>query len=405
MVAIALLSQTCAVGMTYGLYGTITSTVQTEFHTSRTLASSGMSVLLLGQALSAPFIGDLLRRVPVKSILVMGALCCAVGYSFLLLTKDIYVFLAIFFLVLGPAYCMLGQITGSTLVSNWFVSGRGRALGISNMPIGLFIFPPLSALVLIHYDMHGVFIAAIILALSVIPLLLRAVSKPSDIGQQPRGERDHQSADATMAASIALPALARKKILGAPTFWVIILGNGVFVAAGVAMAISVIPLAQSRGINLPTATIAASAYGVGAALGAPCWGWVIDRLGPSLTFVALALVEAVFWTGLLYAGHNVVFMTAAAGSIGFCSGGAALPLLMATLSMWLGRASFSRAAGLIYFFKLPFTFGAPILTGYLYDRTGNYQSSIIVYVVVLPLVAILFSCFKIKPYPGLGNEM
>jgi MFS family permease len=404
MVTIALLSQTCAVGMTYGLYGTITSTIQTEFQTSRTLASSGMSVLLLGQALSAPFIGDLLHRMSVRSILVMGTLCCAVGYSFLLLAKDIYVFLAIFFLILGPGYCMLGQITGSTLVSNWFVSSRGRALGISNMPVGLFIFPPLSALVLTHYHMHGVFTAAIILALSVIPLLLRAVSKPSDIGQQPCGGQD-QSADAAMPGSIALRALGRKKILSAPTFWVIILGNGVFVAAGVAMAISVIPLAQSRGISLPTAAIAASAYGVGAALGAPCWGWVIDRLGPSLTFVALALVEVVFWTGLLYAGHDVFLMTAAAGSIGFCSGGAALPLLMATLSMWLGRASFSRAAGLIYFFKLPFTFGAPILTGFLYDRTGGYQSSITVYVVALPLVAILFSCFKIKPYPGSGNEM
>ena len=124
-----------------------------------------------------------------------------------------------------------------------------------------------------------------------------------------------------------------------------------------------------------------------------------------MTFVALALVEAVFWMGLLFAGNNVFLMTATAGSIGFCSGGAALPLLMATLSMWLGRASFSRAAGLVYFFKLPFTFGAPILTGYLYDRTGNYQSSIMVYVVVLPLVAMLFSWFRIKPYPGSGNEM
>jgi MFS family permease len=402
MVAIALLSQTCAVGMTYGLYGTITSTVQSEFQTSRTLASSGMSVLLLGQALSAPFIGDLLQRFSVRSILVMGALFCAFGYSFLLLAKHIYVFLAIFFLILGPGYCMLGQITGSTLVSNWFVKSRGRALGISNMPVGLFIFPPLSALVLIHYTVRGVFIAAIILPLSVIPLLLRVVSKPSDIGQQPCGERDHRDADATTTGSVTPSALARNKILGAPTFWIIILGNGVFVAAGVAMAISVIPLAQSRGISLPTATMAASAYGIGAAFGAPCWGWVIDRLGPSLTFVALALVEAVFWTGLLYAGHNVVLMTAAAGSIGFCSGGAALPLLMATLSMWLGRASFSRAAGLVYFFKLPFTFGAPILTGYLYDRTGNYQSSIMVYVVALPLVAMLFSCFKIKPYSGSG---
>src|SRR3981189_3531981 len=68
MVVIALLSQTCAVGMTYGLYGTITSAIQTEFQTSRTLASSGMSVLLLGQALSAPFIGDLLHRMSVRSI-------------------------------------------------------------------------------------------------------------------------------------------------------------------------------------------------------------------------------------------------------------------------------------------------------------------------------------------------
>lgn len=393
MVALAVCSQTCAVGLGYGINGSLVTWIQAEFATTRALASAGMPAILLTQALVAPFVGDLLRRKPIRTIMMTGALFNAIGHAALFFAGNIYLYLAIYALLLGPAYCMLSHVATSTLVVNWFGDRRGRALGVANIPIALWLFPPVIAAIILAFGPRAVFLAGAALSLALVPLLSLIVSRPTTIEADIADGRRH---GARSGGGLPDILLSRSQMIRQPTFWLILFGNGIFVAAGATMAIVIIPFAQAKGIALEWAAVALTCYGVGSMLGAPTWGFIVDRIGPSRTFVALAFIEAIAWAGLYLFGNSAAIIATVGGLIGLCSGGAAVPLLTATIGVWLSRENFSRALGLLYLFKLPFSVGMPILSGIIFDIAGNYQPLLMAFAALMVLNVILFSIFEVR---------
>lgn len=393
MVILAICSQTCAVGLAYGINGSMVTWVQDEFNTTRALASAGMPAILLTQALVAPFIGDLLRRKSIRRIMMTGATLFAIGHAALYFVTSIYAFIAIYACLLGPAYCMLSHVATSTLVINWFGDKRGRALGIANVPIALFLFPPIIAAVMLAFGPRAVFAAGALLSIGLIPLLAFVISRPADVRGLPpiEGEVDNGTGNEQ-------GIIKRRDMLGTFSFWIIWFGNGTFVAAGATMAIVLVPYALSQGIALEWAAVALSCYGLGSMAGAPAWGMIVDRAGPSRTFVMLATLEAVTWTTLFLFGSNAAVIMVVGGIIGFCSGGAAVPLLTATLGVWLDERNFSRGLGLLYLLKLPFSAGIPIVSGIIFDLFGSYQVLLVAFVLLMLLNAVLFSFLEIRRF-------
>ncbi|ALJ16343.1 hypothetical protein LH19_26435 (plasmid) [Sphingopyxis macrogoltabida] len=398
MVILAIFSQTCAVGLAYGINGSMVTWVQAEFNTTRALASAGMPAILLTQALVAPFIGDLLRRKSIRLIMMTGAALFAIGHAALYFVSSIYAFIAIYACLLGPAYCMLSHVATSTLVINWFGDKRGRALGIANIPIALFLFPPIIAAVMLAFGPRAVFAAGALLSLGLIPLLAFVISRPGGARGLPSiaGEGTDVRADEQ-------GIIKRRDMLKTVTFWIIWFGNGTFVAAGATMAIVLVPYALSKGIALEWAAVALSCYGLGSMVGAPTWGVIVDRAGPSRTFVLLATLEAITWTTLFLFGGNAAVIMVVGGIIGFCSGGAAVPLLTATLGVWLDERNFSRGLGLLYLLKLPFSAGIPIVSGVIFDLFGSYQLLLVSFVVLMLLNAALFSFLEIRRFVSSGE--
>lgn len=393
MVALAVCAQTCAVGLAYGVNGSIITWIQEEFHTTRTLASAGMPAILLAQALVAPLIGDLLRRSSVRSIMISGALIYATGHVALFFVQDIYLFLAVYACMLGPGYCMLSHVVTSTLVVNWFGGDRGQALGIANIPIALLLFPPIAAAIVLAYGARTLFLSGAVLSLAVVPLLAFIVSKPSGPTPCPTGDAASKS---PRPGSLSRQLLTRQEIVRTSAFWLILLGNGIFVAAGATMAIILVPFAQSKGIALEWAAVAMSCYGFGTIIGAPIWGLVVDHAGPSRTFVVLAIIEALAWASLYFFGNTAPVIISVGGLIGFCSGGAAVPLLTATIGIWVDQYNFSRVLGLIYLLKMPLSVGGPILSGIIFDFFGNYQALLLIFIALMTVNALIFSFYEIR---------
>jgi MFS family permease len=393
MVVLALCSQTCAVGLAYGINGSFVTWIQSEFHTTRALASAGMPAILMVQALVAPVVGDQLRRLAIRTVMMMGALIFAIGHLALFFVGNIYMYLAIYACLMGPAYCMLTHVATSTLVVNWFGDRRGRALGIANIPVALLVFPPIVAAIMLALGHRAVFLAGTMISLALIPLLTFVVSRPAD-------------AESSLMALKALGRddvppgrlLTRREMMRQPTFWLILLGNGIFVAAGATMAIVLVPFAQAKNVGLEWAAVALSCYGLGSMIGSPTWGYIVDRIGPSRTFVALAAIEATMWGCLFLFGNSAMVIMLVGGLVGFCSGGAAVPLLTATIGIWVDRQNFSRALGLLYLLKLPFSAGMPILSGIIFDFLGSYQMLLLIFVGLMALNIILFWLFEVRPF-------
>jgi predicted MFS family arabinose efflux permease len=96
-----------------------------------------------------------------------------------------------------------------------------------------------------------------------------------------------------------------------------------------------------------------SVNGFSAMFGAFIFGWVADRLSPSISFGLVALLQCLCWVLVLTAGSYSILVLATIG-IGLTTGGA-FPPFSALVAEKYGSGSFGTAMGLTTFLKLPLT--------------------------------------------------
>lgn len=129
-----------------------------------------------------------------------------------------------------------------------------------------------------------------------------------------------------------------------------------------------------------------------AAFGAPLIGWLADRLGFRLVFLACTLALAAAEVGLARWGHGFVAMALATAAIGFVGGGAAGVLLTRPVSAHFDRYR-GIALGLVGAgISLTTVFVPPWLEGVIANqgwRQGYYALAAIAVVIGLPLVLAL----------------
>lgn len=394
MLLIAFLAQNCAIGLNFGLYGTIVHAVQDQYGATRALAASGLAVMALVMGLLSPLMASLIGKFPLPALMVTGALLNAIGYMLLALSSDIRMFLAIYALVIGPGVCMLGIVPCSTLVSNWFVAGRGRALGFLNMPLFVSISPLMTAVIFERWGLQAVFVTAACIYLALLPLLLLVATRPADAGCDPYLGRDRQQF-AAAAPDPAPPALTSRQILLHPAFQVIWIGVGFMTAGGVMMTAHLAPLGMEKGLGIGTASLMLSAFGLSASLGALGFGWLADRIGGRLAASVQSLGWIAPWTALMFIGADALMLILLSALIGLISGGT-VGLLGVLANEWLGPSNFTRVIGYVYFYKVPFLFGAAPLAGMMFDLTGSYDASIILHIVSFACVGFIYLMYRPK---------
>lgn len=396
MLVIAFLAQNCAIGMNFGIYGTIVTALEAEYATTRTLAASGLAAMTLVMGLSSPLVGRLTRRVSLRAMMIAGALICAAGYALLALAPSIGSVLAIYALVIGPGVCLLGVLPSSTLVANWFHGGKGRALGFVNMPLFVSLFPMLTAFVLAGYGLEGVFVMALGVSLALVPVLLAVVDTPSRAGCEAYGANAEAGPQADAQAPGAGPLLEGRALHGNRSFQLIWFGIGTLTAGGVMLTVHMVPMAMDKGLDLKSASLLLSAFGISAAIGALLFGWLADRIGGRRAIVVQALCWTVPWALLLVLGAYLPLLLVAAGLAGMMSG-AIVGLCGVLVGSWLGAQNFATAMGQVYFYKVPFLFGAAPLAGFLFEETGSYRLPVLLHIASFALVAALFGAFRPRP--------
>jgi MFS family permease len=390
MVALVFVILNFALGVNFTAYGSLVEAIQREFGTSRALAVSGPSVLTLAMGLLAPFAGSGMRRVPLKTLMLVGVVMNAAGYVIITQVHSIALMLACYALLIGPGFCLIGVIPCTTIVSNWFVEGRGRAIGIINMPFGNTLMPLVAALLLQSFGLRATFLACGILLAALIPLILALVDRPERIGQSARG------AAILVEEQIPPTAMSTAQILRFKPFWILTLGVGLLSAGGMVMVSHLVALGMGRGLALPAASLLLAGFGVAGVAGAPIFGWLSDRLGGGRAFAILCLAQVPGWLGLIVAGDSLPLLLMLAMLIGLCSN-AIMTLFGTTTGEWLGPANISAGMGLCYLLQIPFLFGAAPLAGAMFDATGSYTATILLHASSFVAMAAIFLLYRPKP--------
>ena len=374
MVAVAFLAQNVGVSMGFGAYGAMVGAIEQQFHTSRALASSGLSAMAVMIGLCAPAVGSLIARWGTRQVMLAGAGLCVAGYAVLTQVSDIRVLLGVYLVLIGPGACLLGTVPGCTLAASWVEPGaRGRALGIVNMSLFICFFPPIAARVLAAYGLHAVFLMLGVLTLAITPLLLLVADCPATDADASAGAHGHG-----VVTGAAEPA---EGVLLRPAFLAVVFGSSCLVATGMVMVSHLVSLGSDRGLDLTHASLLLSAFGIACAVGAGLFGWFADLTSVRIAFIVAALLP-IPGVAVLIHGSAFVTLFGSAALVGLCSG-AVVGLQSTALIAWLGERVFSRAIGLLYLLQVPVLLGAAPIAGFLYDRAGSYTPAFAALIVIL----------------------
>lgn len=373
MASIAIVSQNITIGCIMGSFSVLLSTVEQRLGVTREMSSLGIALITAGTALLAPVVGVLAARFSLRLLLILGVLLSLSGFLILAFTASFPFYLVAYGLLLGPGMCLAGVVLPSTLVTRWFMVNRGRALGLTHVPVAIVVVPVLTSWVLQHYGASATYLTlAAITGCVILPFALLAVDHPP-------GSIENTMAG-PMAASAAEGSMTVLQLLRSPQLWALGCSAGVIITGAVILTAHLVPMAASWGID---GTLAASLLSIQSlvGIGGPLlFGWVADRLGGGRTLALLAFNLAIIWVLLLpplpYAGKAILI-----GLIGLQSS-AAMPVLAVAFSEYFGQATFSRAFGLATTMTLPFSIAGVQGAAAAFTESGSYVSTIIGMVVL-----------------------
>lgn len=360
-----------ATGMIASTYSIVAVPLAKEFQPSRMVLMLAMTVYSAASAVLMPLLGNLMDRVSVRRLMILGGLLLAAGYAAISFAATFTQVLVIFGLLIAPANVLIGPLAITVLLSRWFADLRGRAIGIAiaGIAAGGFVFPMIIQGLLDAYAWRQALqMLAAVLVIWTVPATLLVVDRPSLRGLNPDGA----AVPSDLAqAELAKAPISAREILTDPAFWMIAATVAIVTAGMKGMVTNLAPLAIDAGVAPSTAATLISVYagcGFIAKLG---FAALADRVGPrALMSVALGgfgvgiavLTQASLGYGAIAAGVACIGLF----------GGMMVPAESFLAPRVFGQRAVGRAMGLLSGTILIALLATPPLFGLIFDLTGSY---------------------------------
>jgi MFS family permease len=403
-----------SVGFGFYSFGAFFKAIAEEFGGSRAVVGAGLSLFFLTNGLIAPFLGRLIDRGSIRTVMTVGVVLLALGQLIISRAATLTQFYLVLATLMAFGASLIGGLPTSTLVANWFERQRGTALGIATMGISLsgVVMAPVATALIDRYGWRTTFViyaaGTLLLVLPVVRLFV--VNRPEDIGLAPDGDppatpHPPQALGASRKVAGELPATGSgyapvpypfraRDAFSDRNFWVIAAVVALNFCCNGALLTHLIPFASDLGF---TATEAALVLSLGAALGVGgkvLFGWLSDRIDVRLAMWTSSAIQAIGVLGLVYARSYGTVMLAG-GLFGLGMGGL-VPLWGTLIGSAFGRRAFGQVMGLMSPTLLPLqTAGVPF-AGWVYDRTGSYVPAFLVFLGMYVLSMLLLALLRLR---------
>ena len=319
--------------------------------------------------LTAPLSGALMDRYGPRRVLLVSVAVMALGYVGFAASPNIVVVFVVFLVPIGLTGLNVAFNASSGLVNNWF--DRYKATAMSTMQVGsglgVLALVPALALIIEAWDWR---VAALAAAAAVLVLGFPATwasrDTPEEMGLLPDGAPAPEGGGPPAVHDRGLSARAAMRT---PTFWLITGAAFCFGGASAGLGLHFVPIMAWKGIDPVTGALiltVSTAFGAPIALTA---GRLADRFSPSRVAGIVALT----------AGAGVVMVNVAeqtwaiwAGALLVSANYGLYSLLWAAVGRAFGRRAYSTIRGSVMAGSIGGTTGAPILAGFLFERTESY---------------------------------
>jgi len=368
-----------------------------ELGWSRTMVTSGnaISKLVVGPlfGFAAGWTVDRFgpRRLMMAGIVMAGGALIGLGATSL--AGAFYFFY--FFNALG--YVCGGPLPCQVLVSRWFDKTRGKVMGIAYLGIGVggAIVPLLSAWMTARVGWRlSLQLLGGLIVLIALPLAYFVREDPDD-GARLKPSRSGSQAAAPDSAAKASPSdVSISAILRTPAFYLLALGSMCSIAAvgGTNQHLKLF-LSLDRGHSQAEAAGIISLVLTISIAGRLLMGWLADRMPRKLVMALIYLLVAAAIPLLLVRtaapGAATLYLFAAIFGLGLGGEYLIIPLMAGEL---FGIGVLGRVMGIVLTADGVAEATAPMLVGYLRDRTGSYNTGFLLLIGIALVGAAAVAC-------------
>jgi len=352
-----------------------------------------------------PLIGPLVDRWSARGLMLVGTGCLVVGLWTLSWTRNIHQFVLAFALLMGTANVLLGPMTGSTLVSRWFTTSRGRALGIAatGTSIGGMLLPRLIDVSLTSWGwrstLQGLAAAGLVVLLPLLVFVLR--DRPSQMGLEPEGAPPPSESE--LAADHEEEVWSTGRILRSRSFWLIGGCLGLLFMSYMTV-LSILGLyVRGLGLDVSLVTTLVTWIALFGFVGKIVFGYAADRIGlrPGL-WMALALAGS--GIALLSLEPDPFWIQIAAILMGFAAGGM-LPVWGAMVAVAFGMQSYGRVMGLMTSLIGGLMMPGFVIAGAISDATGRFVLALWIFSGLIALSALMLLGLRLPVGEGVVKKV
>ena len=362
--------------VSFGLFfsfGVFFKPLLTEFGWTSAMTSGAFSLSMVMQGVLGVVMGGLADRFGPRLVLTFCGLLIALGYFLMSQTGALWHLYLFFGVIIGIGLSGI-WVPLMSFVTKWFVGRRSLMTGIvaAGVGVGGFMAPPLISRLMAAYDWRLAYMiqGGIVLIVTVSGAqFLRHT--PLQMGQRPYGEDEIKQ-----PALAAAKAYSLGEAVATAQFWLYCAVCVFYGFCSAAMMVHVVPYAIDLGIPaINAANILALASGV-SILGNFGLGGLGDRIGSRWIYIIGFMLMSASLVGLLLT-RGVGMFYGFAVVLGLALGGMA-----SSESPMVARLFGLGSHGLIFgFVSLSYTIGAalgPLVTGYIFDVTGDYHPAFLV---------------------------
>lgn len=393
-----------AFGSAVGLSGLLLYTIglfvddlEVDIGLSRTAYGFGLLVVAAGVGTGTVCAGRLIDRFGSRTVVVTGALSLSCGYATLGLVVDsVPVFLAVMF-AMGLFASGTGPLGYTRVVSMWFRTARGLALGLTMTGIGISaaVVPLVLSRIIGEFGWRNGFLTLSALAASaVIPVLLFL--------KEPTGDADAGSAtvpvsstlvaggaDAASAAKSAFASIVRTR-----TFWRLFGTFFMMAMAFTGLLSHFVPMLRSMGSSPSRAAELASVIGIAVIFSRILVGWLLDIFRPGFVAGAVCGVSTV-GLGVLVVG-GAAWAPVAAAALGLAIG-AEIDMISYFTARYFAPEGYARTYSWMYAGFVVAAGVAPLAIGASFDSSGSYTTTLLVCAALTAACAVAFATLPAPP--------
>lgn len=385
IVAIAVVGGAFHVGIAPWALSALIAPMEMELGWSRSTIFGALTLRTLLSGILAPFLWPFMDKPKgAVTLATLGALSLGLSLIGLKFIEDTWEFYLLFGVVGSCSTLGSGFFLAQTIVPKWFISKRGRALGIATMGTGAGAFFPF----FIQPILQSIgwrdtwFVLGITSIVLLIPLALLIRRQPEDIGLLPDGEKrisihpeKVQSEEIPLRVNPQEKSLTRNQVVRLPVFWLLVvaLSMGGFGLQGYQP--NWLPFLTDNGISASKVSYTLTLYALCSMGSRLIWGSLADKVPARYLLTAQALIIASSVILLLNVNSTfglIAFVIVSGTGIG---GWVLLqPLIVAD---YFGRAHLGSINGVMRPILTVVTASSPLVIASMYDASGSYLSAFI----------------------------